>query len=150
MAVSLSMGVSLSFPTTCESFNHEIRLSAIRESFHPQKIPAIRYTSLAFDVPPYPCLPRVPFNAQVGELGSNGIKIAKCLCNTLNHETVKIFNHEDFPSCYSSFYCRNMSHHHPGQVSKGNYIERERKHNIHTSYFHMITYIPHGRNLSQG
>ena len=40
------MGVSLSFPTICGSFNPKLQLSAICESFHPRKIPAIRYKVL--------------------------------------------------------------------------------------------------------
>ena len=40
------MGVSLSFPTICGSFNPKLRLSAIRESFHPRKIPTIWYKVL--------------------------------------------------------------------------------------------------------
>ena len=34
---------TLSFPTISESFNREIRLTAIRESFHPWNFPFIRY-----------------------------------------------------------------------------------------------------------
>ena len=59
----------------------------------------LRSTSLAFHVPASPCLPRVPFNAPLGEVDSNGIfvvitcnrenKIAKYWHNILNHESAK-------------------------------------------------------------